>query len=100
MLDLAGWEMRPLSSEDAVIEEIPEDMVEKLAVYEHNNWVQERSSSGWMYAEVKNIEKKTSPYLVPYEDLTEDVKDLDRDIIRNIPELLSLIGMAVYVKKE
>lgn len=100
MLELAGWEMRPLGSEDAAIEEIPADMVEKLAIVEHNNWVQERLSSGWLYAKVKNIEKKTSPYLVPYENLSEEIKDLDRDIIRNIPNLLSLIGMAVYIKKK
>ncbi len=100
MLELAGWEMRPLDSGGAVVEEIPVDMIEKLALDEHNNWVRERLSSGWLYTEVKNVDKKTSPYLVPYEKLPEEIKDLDRDIIRNIPSLLSLIGMAVYIKKE
>ncbi|MCJ7717264.1 MAG: RyR domain-containing protein, partial [Anaerolineales bacterium] len=61
--------------------------------------VQERLRYGWTYGEVKNAEKKISPYLVPYQELSEETKDLDRDTIRNIPGLLGMIGMAVYVKK-
>ena len=99
-LELMGWEMRPLGSDGKVITEIPNDIVETLAFLEHDEWVQERVSSGWIYGEVKNTEKKISPYLVPYDELTEEIKDHDRDTIRNIPNLLSMIGMAVYVKKE
>jgi len=60
--------------------------------------VQERLKSGWILGEVKNVDKKISPYLLPYEELTEEIKDYDRDTIRNIPVLLGMIGMAVYVK--
>jgi hypothetical protein len=35
---------------------------------------------------------------VPYDALSEEIKELDRDTIRNIPELLSMIGMAVHGK--
>ena len=74
-------------------------IVELLAMFEHKEWVRERVSSGWLYGETKNIEMKTSPYLVPYAELSEEIKDLDRDTIRNIPELLRRIGMAAYVKE-
>ena len=33
------------------------------------------------------------------EDLTEEIKDLDRDAVRNIPALADRIGMAVYEKR-
>ena len=98
-LERLGWEMRPQGSAGEVVSEIPEDIVEALSRLEHEEWVREREETGWVYGEVKDTEKKISPYLVPYDELTEEIKDHDRDTIRNIPNLLSMLGMAVYVKK-
>ena len=94
-----GWEMRPQGSDGKVITDIPDDIVETLAIFEHEEWVRERIDSGWMYGEVKNTEKKITPYLVPYDELSEEIKEFDRDTVRNIPDLLGMVGMAVYVKK-
>lgn len=41
----------------------------------------------------KNVEQKLTPYLIPYEQLSGEIKELDRDTIRNIPALLKMIGM-------
>lgn len=98
-LDIMGWEMRPRGSEGEVVEEIHVDTVEALAIFEHNEWVRERAGSGWVYGEVKDAEKKISPYIVPYDELTEEIKELDRDTIRNIPVLLGMIGMSIYRKQ-
>ena len=98
-LDLMGWEILPEGSEGQVIAEIPADIVETLSIFEHDEWVRERSGYGWTYGEVKDNENKISPYLVPYDELSEEIKNLDRDTIRNIPALLKMIGMAVYEKK-
>jgi len=99
-LELMGWEIRPEGSEGEVITEIPEDIVETLAVFEHDEWMEERLGYGWIFGEIKDTEKKISPYLVPYDELNEEVKNLDRDTIRNIPALLGKIGLAAYVKKK
>ena len=98
-LDLMGWEIRPEGSDGEVITELPADIVETLAVFEHDEWVRERLGYGWTYGEVKDNENKISPYLVPYDELSEEIKTLDRDTIRNIPALLGMIGMAAYVKE-
>jgi hypothetical protein len=97
-LTLMGWEMCPIGSEGEMISQIPEGIVEMLAVIEHDEWVKERLGAGWRYGVAKSIEKKLSPYLVPYEDLDEPIKENDRDAVRNIPNLLKKIGMAVYVR--
>jgi hypothetical protein len=88
-----GWEMRPKGYAGTAIKEIPGDTVEALAVFEHEEWVKERAASGWVYGETKDVDKKISPYLVPYEALSEEIRELDRDTIRNIPLLLEMIGM-------
>lgn len=99
-LDRMGWEIRPKGSEGEVIGEIPEDVVEALAVIEHEEWMRERLDFGWSFGDVKDTENKVSPYLVPYPELSEEIKDLDRDTIRNIPILLDMIDMAVYVRDQ
>lgn len=98
-LDLIGWEIRPLESAGHVIKEIPDEVVEFLAEFEHDEWMYERLGYGWTFGEVKDVENKVSPHLIPYSQLSEEIKDLDRDTIRNIPVLLGKIGMAVFMKE-
>lgn len=93
-----GWEIRPLASKGKVIEKIRKETVEILAKIEHEDWVKERIASGWILGQTKDSEKKVSPYLIPYEELNDEIKNYDRDTIRNIPDLLKLIGMGLYEK--
>ncbi len=99
-LDLIGWEIRPEESAGDVINEIPDEVVEFLAEFEHDEWIHERLGYGWTFGDIKDVENKVSPHLVPYSQLSEEIKDLDRDTIRNIPVLLGKIGMAVYVQEK
>lgn len=71
------------------------DEIEYLARCEHDDWVEERRKNGWEFGAEKNVEQKQSPYMVPYDALTEDVKDLDRDTIRNMEPLLRSVGLAI-----
>ena len=75
------------------------DDIEYLARYEHDLWAAERRASGWEQGEEKDAKRKITPYLVPYDDLTEEIKELDRDVIRNIPKLLATVGLAIYKAK-
>lgn len=93
-----GFVMRPKGSGGEQVTSIPEEYVESLAEQEHNAWVAERIASGWIKADSTDAEKKTTPYLVPFSKLPDDIKQLDRDPIGNIPTLLDRIGMAVYKK--
>lgn len=95
-LSILNLEMRPAGSDGIRLAAIAPDDIERLACYEHEEWVNERQSTGWTYGAVKNVEQKISPYLKPYDELSEEIKELDRDTIRNIPELLTMIGMDIY----
>ena len=77
-----------------VIEFSPEE-VEQLAELEHHRWEAERTADGWTLGPVKDPVTKKSPYLVPWRDLNEDVRDLDRETVRRIPQFLSEVGLAV-----
>lgn len=69
--------------------------IEKLAIMEHERWMAERLREGWTHGEVKDTVAKKQPALVPWDQLSEPVKDLDRDTVRNIPAFLSGVGYAV-----
>lgn len=50
------------------------DMTE---VDNHNNWMKCKMEQGWVYGEVKDMEKKTHPDLIPFEDLPDIEKRKD-----------------------
>lgn len=95
-LKLINCDIRPVGSPGAAIISFSANEVEMLAKYEHDLWMEERINSGWTYGEVKDVVNKKSPYLLPYDELSDDIKQLDRDTIINIPVLLKSIDMAVY----
>jgi hypothetical protein len=62
---------------------------------EHGRWVVERLRSGWRYARDRDAAKKLSPYLVPWEQLPDNIKEYDRIGVRNWPEILRTAGFEV-----
>ena len=63
------------------------------------SWNVERAFAGWTLGE-KDVERKVTPYLVPYDDLPENIKDYDRDTVRNLSRLLTLIQQEPYAFEE
>ncbi|BAI62456.1 hypothetical protein MCP_2384 [Methanocella paludicola SANAE] len=71
--------------------------IEKMAVIEHDRWCDERLGQGWKYAPgPKDIEKKTSPYLVHWDKLSEEIREYDRNVIRGLPVALARAGFQIY----
>ncbi len=86
----------------ASFERLPEDVkavfdVERLARMEHDRWCAERRRLGWAYAPgPKDLKKKTSPYLVPWEELAAEIQDLDRNMVLGLPSFLAQAGFQIY----
>ncbi len=72
-----------------------EDEVEVMAEMEHTRWNVERLRDGWRWGKKRDTIKKTSPYLVDWSELPEDVKEQDRQTVRKIPEFLAKVGLEV-----
>lgn len=72
-----------------------DEEVEMMAMMEHDRWLKEKISNGWIYGETRNDALKVHNDLVPYEELDEPTKDKDRKPIRNIPGLLKLAGFKI-----
>jgi hypothetical protein len=73
----------------------PEE-VELLAEYEHTLWVDECSANGWTFGAVKDAQKKQSPFLAPYEQLPEEIKEHDRETVHALLPFIKSIGLKAY----
>lgn len=95
-----GYNLKPSTKKHNVPLKLSDEQVELLAEMEHERWTAERLEDGWKYGSQRDPEKKISPYLVPWSELTEEVKDWDRNAVRQIPELLKKAGFEVYLLRE
>jgi hypothetical protein len=92
-----GCGIQPLNDWDAAYFKFKQGEIELLAELEHQRWMEERKQNGWLYKPgFKNIGKKTSPHIVPYEDLSWELKESDRNMIRNLPSFLAKAGFQIY----
>jgi len=69
--------------------------IEKMAVMEHGRWIVERLRAGWRYGPHRRPKEKMSPYLTPWNELPDEVKEYDRIVIREYPEVLAKAGLEV-----
>jgi hypothetical protein len=69
--------------------------VERLGEMEHARWMIERLRDGWHWGPERNVEDKITPYLVPWHMLSEEVKEWDRNTVREIPQYLAKMGIEV-----
>ena len=72
--------------------------VEQLSVMEHDRWVRHRRFDGWSSGDVKDADRKISPYLVPWTDLDEATRETDREFVRSIPAIAESLGCHVGVR--
>ena len=67
-----------------------------MAELEHERWVSERLTAGWVYSKERDASKKISPYLVPWNELPDEIKEYDRQTIRALPDLLASVKFEIY----
>jgi hypothetical protein len=80
---------------DAEPVEFTTEEVERMSKMEHARWNAERWLDGWKLGPSDKA-NKISPYLVPWEELDEEIREYDRRAVRDIPRQLALIGERVY----
>lgn len=63
--------------------------IECLARAEHERWLIERWERGWSRSLSRDIARKLSSNLMPWHELDEPTREIDRAMIRGIPEILA-----------
>ena len=81
--------------------ELPEDLLElteKIAENVHENWSVGRIADGWTYGETRDDDKKTTPCLVPYSELSDSEKEFDR--VTALQTLKLIVALGYKISKE
>lgn len=92
------YKPEPLNLEKIKLPAALEPLMEEIAKNVHENWAQLRISEGWTYGEKRDSDKKTTPCLVPYEQLPESEKVYDRRTAEQT--LKAIVALGYKITKE
>ncbi|MBL8829659.1 MAG: AAA family ATPase [Planctomycetaceae bacterium] len=90
----AGYVMMPSRSNEPAIK-FPGDDLESLAEYEHELWMTAQLAAGFRLGTPTDAQPLLNEYLVPWSQLDDKIKQIDRDLVRGIPKILAEAGYAV-----
>ena len=71
------------------------ELTEQIAENVHENWSLGRLQEGWVYGPERDDVKKTTPCLVPYDQLTEGEKAFDRNTALETLKLIIALGYKI-----
>jgi len=94
-LSAVGCDLVPLQDAEPVPFTFSDDEMELLARMEHDRWMAERRAAGWKPGPVRDVHERRTPYLVPWEQLTEEIRDRDRETVRKLPSYAAAAGFQV-----
>ena len=86
------------NTEDTKNIQIPEELkplVEEMSKNVHEVWSAGRMKDGWTYGEERNDAEKKHPCLVPYEQLSEEEKEYDRNTSVETIKLILKLGFKI-----
>ena len=87
----------PFDTSEVVLSDDLLQLAEQMARNVHEVWAANRLSQGWTLGPERNDDKKTTPCLVPYEMLSEEERQYDRDT--SMETLKFIIGHGFEIRK-
>ncbi|KAI7218707.1 hypothetical protein KC343_g9695 [Hortaea werneckii] len=77
------------------VPQFSEDELDILSEMEHERFNSERLQRQWRMGP-RNSKQRTTPFLVPWRDLTQEWKDVDRVMVECVPAILEKAGWRIY----
>ena len=74
------------------------ELTEQIAANVHEVWAAGRMAEGWKYGKERNDERKEHPCLAPYNELSENEKEYDRNTVMETLKVIELLGFRVVKK--
>ena len=99
-LSRIGCGFAPVTDRKPALFKFTPQEIEIRAEMEHERWVKERLLAGWTYGKERNVERKISPHLVPWNELDDEVKQYDRDAVGGMPLYMADAKFEIYRLKK
>ena len=85
----------PINTDDVELNDEILELAETLAKNTHDIWAEGRIKQGWKYGEKRDDTLKTTPCLIPYEELPENEKEYDRNTAIGTLKLIKKLGFNI-----
>ncbi len=85
----------PVDTKSVDLPKSLESLVEEMSKNVHEVWAATRISQGWTYGKERNDAEKKHPCLVPYEKLSEEEKEYDRNTSIETIKLILKLGFKI-----
>ena len=89
------YKPKPIDTKDIILPTELNNLIEEMSKNVHEVWAETRSSPGWTYGEERNDAEKKHPCLVPYEELSEEEKEYDRNTSLETLKLIIKLGFKI-----
>ena len=89
------YKPKPIDTKDIVLPTELNNLIEEMSKNVHEVWAATRISQGWAYGEERNDAEKKHPCLVPYEELSENEKEYDRNTSIETIKLILKLGFKI-----
>lgn len=95
-LEAVGYRLGPLIDWGMPLAELSAEDTERMAELEHERWMAERLDDGWTYGPIRNNDELVHPDLVPWLELPEERREIDRQFVAERPAMLARVGIQIY----
>lgn len=85
----------PINTSNIKLDDSLLELTEMIAANTHDVWAKSRINQGWTFGVERNDEKKQTPCLVPYEQLSDEEKNYDRNTAMETIKLLVVLGYTI-----
>lgn len=92
---LPEYKPRPVDTSAIELNQDLRANIEALARNNHEVWANARAAEGWKYGPERNDARKEHPGLVPYEQLSEAEKDIDRGTVLQTLKAAAALGFSI-----
>ena len=95
ILQKVGFGLRKKAKDQVALPEFAPEELELMAEMEHGRWNVERLTDGWKLGP-RDTANKTSPHLVSWKELPDEIKDYDRKAVKGWPAILRGAEIEIY----
>ena len=85
----------PIDTTDVILPDELLALTEQIAENVHDVWAVSRIKEGWTYGTMRDSSAKTTPCLVPYDELPEEEKAYDRNTALETLRLITKLGYKI-----
>lgn len=90
----------PIDTSDVTVPNELLALIEQIAANVHDVWAAQRIQEGWTYGIERDGTAKTTPDLVPYQQLPEKEKEYDRRTALETIRLITKLGYHITKQPE